>query len=246
MENQEPQETQLAPQPLHGMFTAVPPRYDLINHVITLGLDNGWRKKAARTCLEAKPQRILDVGCGTGDLSITIAKLAPKETEIIGLDYSQPMLDIAKQKAEKSGLPGPISFISGDASHLPFPDNHFDCVGISFAFRNLTYNNRLCPLHLAEVKRVLKPGGRYVIVESSQPQNRLIRELFHLYLRGYVGPVGMWLSGNKGAYNYLAESARRFYMPRQVKGLLLGAGFRNIRYRELFFGASGLHVAFKS
>jgi demethylmenaquinone methyltransferase/2-methoxy-6-polyprenyl-1,4-benzoquinol methylase len=227
------------------MFTAVPPRYDLVNHIITLGMDTGWRKLAARTCLETRPQHILDIGCGTGDLSINMARLAPEGTEITGLDYSRPMLDIAEQKAEKAGLKGRINFTVGDASKIPFPDNHFDCAGISFAFRNLTYNNPLCRPHLAEVLRVLKPGGRYVIVESSQPEGRFIRSLAHLYLRYFVGPVGMWLSGNKGAYTYLAESARRYYMPRQVKGLLMGVGFKDIRYRRLFFGAAGLHIACK-
>jgi demethylmenaquinone methyltransferase / 2-methoxy-6-polyprenyl-1,4-benzoquinol methylase len=239
------QETQQPAPPLHNMFTTVPPRYDLINHIITLGMDTGWRKRAARTCLEGNPERILDIGCGTGDLSINIAKLSQGKTDITGLDFSQPMLDIAKQKAEKAGVSDKITFITGDASSIPFPDNHFDCVGISFAFRNLTYNNPLCHPHLAEVKRVLKPGGRYVIVESSQPENHFIRSVSHLYLRGFVGPVGMRLSGNKGAYNYLAESARRYYLPRQVRGLLLAAGFHNIRYRALFFGAAGLHIAFK-
>jgi demethylmenaquinone methyltransferase / 2-methoxy-6-polyprenyl-1,4-benzoquinol methylase len=232
-------------QPLHDMFTEVPPRYDLINHVITLGMDSRWRNLAARTCLEEKPQRILDIGCGTGDLSISIARQALKNTEIIGVDYSQPMLDIAKKKAEKVGLGGRIGFISSDATSLPFPDEHFDCAGISFAFRNLTYNNPLCHPHLLEVRRVLKPGGRYIIVESSQSRIRLMREMDHLYLRLFVNPLGQWLSGNKGAYKYLAESARRFYMPRQVKGLLIGAGFKNIRYKELFFGAAGLHIAYK-
>lgn len=242
MENQA---NQPAPQPLHGMFTAVPPRYDLVNHIITLGMDTGWRKLAARTCVAAKPRHILDIGCGTGDLSINIAKLASKDTEIVGLDYSQPMLDIARQKADKAGVSGRVGFIADDASQLPFPDEYFECVGISFAFRNLTYNNPLCRPHLAEVKRVLKPGGRYVIVESSQPENRLIRSIDHLYLRGFVGPVGMWLSGNKGAYKYLAESASRYYLPRQVKALMMGAGFRDIRSRQLFFGAAALHIAFK-
>ena len=241
----QPQENQKTPQPLHNMFTAVPPRYDLVNHIITLGMDTGWRKLAARKCLEGKPQHILDIGCGTGDLAINIAKKAPEKTEITGLDYSQPMLDIAKQKAEKARVAGRIVFLSGDAAQLPFKDNSYDCVGISFAFRNLTYNNPLCYPHLAEVLRVLKPGGRYVIVESSQAENGFIRWVQHLYLRGFVGPVGMWLSGNKGAYNYLAESASRYYMPRQVKALLMKAGFKEIRYRPLFFGAAGLHVAFK-
>jgi demethylmenaquinone methyltransferase / 2-methoxy-6-polyprenyl-1,4-benzoquinol methylase len=244
-ENKENQETPQKPLPLHGMFTAVPPRYDVINHIITLGMDTGWRKLAARTCAETNPPHILDIGCGTGDLSINIAKITPEGTEITGLDYSQPMLDIAKAKAEKAGLQGRVNFVTGDASKLPFPDNYFECVGISFAFRNLTYNNQLCRPHLAEVLRVLKPGGRYVIIESSQPQGRFIRSIAHLYLRGFVGPVGQLLSGNKGAYNYLAESARRYYLPRQVKGMMMNAGYRDIRYRQLFFGAAGLHIAYK-
>jgi|WetSurMetagenome_2_1015567.scaffolds.fasta_scaffold283180_2 demethylmenaquinone methyltransferase / 2-methoxy-6-polyprenyl-1,4-benzoquinol methylase len=242
MENQPNQTTG---QLLHPIFTAVPPRYDMINHVITLGMDTGWRKLAARTIVKEKPQRVLDIGCGTGDLSVNIAKLAYDGIEITGLDFSQPMLDMAKQKAEKAGVTKRVSFITGNVEQIPFPDNYFDYVGISFAFRNLTYDNPLCRPHFAEVLRVLKPGGRYVIVESSQSRNRIIRGIQHLYLKGFVGPVGMWLSGNKGAYNYLAESAKRYYLPRQVKGLLLRAGFKNITYRELFFGAAGLHVACK-
>ncbi len=138
-----------------------------------------------------------------------------------------------------------MKFIHGEATQLPFPDGHFDCVGISFAFRNLTYKNPLGPPHLAEVKRVLKSGGRYVIVESSQPANRVIRTLFHLYLRAFVAPVGILLSGNKSAYRYLAESASRFYSPQEVREMLLAAGFRDVTYRPLFFGAAGIHVATK-
>jgi demethylmenaquinone methyltransferase/2-methoxy-6-polyprenyl-1,4-benzoquinol methylase len=227
------------------MFTAVPPCYDLVNRIVTLGLDKHWRRLAAQTCLEDKPQRILDLGCGTGDLSINIARLVEKDIEITGLDYSQPMLEKARQKADKVGVGKLAHFIHGDATRLPFSDAHFDCVGISFAFRNLTYKNPLGPPHLAEVKRVLKNGGRYVIVESSQPENQLIRALFHLYLRAFVAPVGILLSGNKGAYRYLAESARRFYSPREVREMLLAAGFRDVNYRPLLFGAAGLHVALK-
>ncbi len=231
--------------PLHGMFTAVPPRYDLVNRIITLGLDKRWRQLAAKTCLELKPRRVLDIGCGTGDLTINIARLATKDTEVIGLDYSLPMLEKARQKAKKAGVEKQARFIEGEASHLPFPDASCDCATISFAFRNLTYKNPVAYAHLAEVLRVLKPRGHYVIVESSQPENRFIRACFHLYLRAFVMPVGIMLSGNKGAYRYLAESARRYYSPREVRDLLLSAGFRDVRYRPLFFGAAGIHVALK-
>jgi demethylmenaquinone methyltransferase/2-methoxy-6-polyprenyl-1,4-benzoquinol methylase len=225
-------------KPLHGMFTAVPPRYDLVNRIITWGFDRRWREAAARTCLASSPKRVLDLGCGTGDLTIAIARLAG-EVEIVGLDYSQPMLEIARRKAK--GLK--VAFVNGDAANLAFPDNYFDCVGISFAFRNLTYRNPLTQRALSEVLRVLKPGGRFVIVESSQPKSRLIRWLFHLYLRWYVFSVGYLLSGNRGAYQYLAESSVRFYTPEEVKGLLLNAGFRRVSYRPLLFGVAGIHVA---
>ncbi|OGN94798.1 MAG: hypothetical protein A2Y89_01085 [Chloroflexi bacterium RBG_13_51_18] len=233
------------PRPLHNMFTAVPPHYDLVNRIITLGLDKRWRRRAAQTCLENRSQTILDLGCGTGDLTIHIALLAGEETEFIGLDYSKPMLERAQQKAVKAGVGKQIRFIHGDATQLPFSDAYFDCVGISFAFRNLTYKNPLAQAHLAEVKRVLKPGGRYVIIESSQPENRLIRMMFHLYLRIFVKPMGIMLSGNTGAYRYLSESARRFYSPLEVRDMLLKAGFRDIQYRALLFGAAGIHVAFR-
>jgi demethylmenaquinone methyltransferase/2-methoxy-6-polyprenyl-1,4-benzoquinol methylase len=227
------------------MFTAVPPRYDLVNRVVTLGQDHRWRRQAALACLSGKPQRVLDLGCGTGDLAIYIARLAEKNMGIIGLDYSLPMLARARRKAERLGMNDKVAFIQGDAARLPFPDGYFDVVGISFAFRNLTYKNPLGPLSLAEVLRVLIPGGRYVIVESSQPENRFVRSLYHLYLRFFVKPVGILLSGNRGAYRYLAESAARFYSPFEVRELLLASGFRNVSYRSLLFGATGIHVAVK-
>lgn len=231
--------------PLHSMFTAVPPHYDLVNRIITLGMDKRWRRLAAQTCLEKKPNRILDIGCGTGDLTIKIARLAIKGTEIIGLDYSPPMLEKACQKADKAGFSKRVHFIEGDVSQLPFSNASFDVVVISFAFRNLTYNNPLGRPHFAEVLRVLKPGGRYVILESSQPENRFIRACFHFYLRAFIKPVGIIISGNKGAYRYLAESMSQFYTPWEVKDLLLSAGFRDVSYRPLFFGAAGIHVATK-
>jgi demethylmenaquinone methyltransferase/2-methoxy-6-polyprenyl-1,4-benzoquinol methylase len=230
-------------KPLHHMFTVVPPRYDLINHVITLGLDRLWRGKAAGECLKAHPHKVLDLGCGTGDLAIKLARLAGKKRVLTGIDYSQPMLEIATSKAKASGRD--ISFIHGDAASLPFPDGCFDCVGISFAFRNLTYKNPLTQNCLAEVRRVLTVGGRFVIVETSQPESKLMRKLCHLYLRWIVSRVGHWLSGNKGAYHYLAESATSFFTAEEVETMLMSAGFRRVSFRPLFFGAVGIHVAVK-
>src|SRR4030067_37163 len=140
---------------LHGMFTAVPPRYDLINHIITLGLDWRWRRRAAETCLDGRPRHILDLGCGTGDLAINIALLAGESVKVTGLDYSLPMLERAREKAAAAGVGERTEFLHGDAIELPFPDASLDRRGISFAFRNLTWKNPVRLPHLAEVLRVL-------------------------------------------------------------------------------------------
>ncbi len=230
-------------KPLHEMFTMVPPHYDLINTLITWGMDRSWRNKAARTCLLGWPRYILDLCCGTGDLAITIAGMSKHAPVIKGYDYSLPMLDIATRKARQAGKA--IKFIRGEVSEMPFGDAEFDCVGISFAFRNLTYKNPLAEAHLSEIVRVLKPGGRFVIVESSQPANRLIRALNHAYMRKYVAPLGGWISGNKAAYRYLAESTCRYYAPAEMREFLIQHGFRAVDYRPLFFGAAGIYIAFK-
>ncbi len=232
-------------EPLHRMFTAVPRRYDLINHVITWGLDKRWRREAARECLTSQPGRVLDLCCGTGDLAINLAQQGENNVALTGIDYSQPMLEIAIKKAELLAGGRKISFLYSDAANLPFPDRYFDCVGISFAFRNLIYKNPLAPHHLAEVLRVLSAGGRFVIVETSQPKSKLIRKLYHLYLRWFAFRLGYLLSGNRRAYHYLAESAARFYTSEEVREMLVTAGFRQVSFRPLFLGAAGIHVAVK-
>ena len=235
----------LPDRPLYGMFTAVPPHYDLVNKIITLGLDKSWRQRAAEECLASRPEKVLDLCCGTADLAINIARICRYDIEITGVDYAQSMLDIAARKANISPRGGDISFREGDAAQLPFPDSHFNCVGVAFAIRNLTYKNPLADCHIAEIYRVLSPNGRCVIVESSQPRIKLVRILFHLYLRCYVSRIGHWLSGNKGAYNYLAESAARFYRPAELGELFLAAGFSRISYHPLFLGVAGIHIAVK-
>jgi demethylmenaquinone methyltransferase/2-methoxy-6-polyprenyl-1,4-benzoquinol methylase len=230
-------------RPLYEMFNTVPRHYDILNKLMTLGLDKNWRDSAAQACLTSSPERILDICCGTGDLAHTLSLIKNHKTRIFALDYSKLMLDIANSKTKL--LSDKPAFMIGDASRLPFLDGSFDCVGISFAFRNLTYKNPKISNHLAEIYRIIKPGGRFVIVESSQPKSSMIRKLFHIYLRFYVAKIGTLISGNKGAYNYLAESARHFYNPEEIADMLHKTGFARVDYEPLFFGAAGIHIAVK-
>ncbi len=227
------------------MFEAVPPRYDLVNRLITLGMDRGWRRKAVKECHAGNPSRILDVCCGTADLALELASAAKGPATVVGLDYSTPMLEAAAGKLARTKHADPVSLVQGDASRLPFRDGSLDCVGISFGFRNMTYKNPLAEAHLRDVHRVLAGGGRYVIVESSQPGSRIFNRLFKLYCRTVVYRVGSWVSGNKGAYRYLAESAADYYAPREVAEMLHRAEFRRVDYRPLFLGAAGIYVAHK-
>ncbi len=229
------------PAPLQTMFEAAPPRYDRINRVVTWGLDARWRRLAATECLAALEGPFLDLCCGTGDLAIAVARASNGTADVTGYDYSGPMLDIARDKASAAGLS--IGFTRGDAAAMPYPDGHFGCVGISFGFRNLVFRNAHSRQHLSEIARVVRPGGRFVVVESSQPACPFVRAAVHLYLRAFVGRVGGALSGQKGAYRYLAESAANFHTPSEIATMLKAAGFARVDYRPLLLGAAGLHVA---
>jgi demethylmenaquinone methyltransferase / 2-methoxy-6-polyprenyl-1,4-benzoquinol methylase len=231
-------------RPLYRIFAAVPPSYDLINRIFTLRLDERWRKIAARDILAGNPARIMDLCTGTGDLAVRLAKMTDGKTEIIGYDYSQPMLDLAHKKAVRAGM-GKIRFVPGDAAEMPFLDNCFDSIGIAFAFRNLTFNNHDTERFLKEIHRVLKPGGPFVIVESSQPRYGWLKFLFRLWTQFFVYPVGSIVSGNKPAYKYLAYSVINYYEPEEICKLLKEFGFREVNFKRLTWGISALHIAVK-
>jgi demethylmenaquinone methyltransferase/2-methoxy-6-polyprenyl-1,4-benzoquinol methylase len=231
-------------RPLEKMFIEVPARYDMLNRVLTWRLDESWRKAAVLKCLEGEPSRVMDLCTGTGDLAIRMAQQVNGQTKIQALDYSQPMLSVARGKAEKAKLNN-IEFIHGDAASLPLENEELDVIGIAFAFRNLTYKNPDREKFLQEVYRVLKPEGKFVIVESSQPENRLMRSLFRIYLKVFVAGIGGWLSGHRGAYRYLAASARNFYKPAEIKQFLSDTGFNKVEYRPFLGGITGLTVATK-
>lgn len=228
---------------LHRIFTSVPSSYDIINHLITFYMDISWRRKAVKLCLEAKPESLLDICCGTGDMALTAARLADHAIQITGFDFSEPMLKAAEQKAEKAGYK--IKFVSGDVANIPFPENSFNCLCIGFGFRNLTFKNPNSEQHLSEILRVLKKGGRFVIVESSQPANKVIKFFHRIYVRYFVFLTGFLVSLNRQAYKYLATSVEKYYSAEELKDLLLQSGFNSVTYNRLFFGAAAIHVAVK-
>ncbi len=240
------------------MFDSVSNTYDLLNRILTWGLDEGWRKICAEEC--ATGTVILDLCCGTGDLALLISRRASPEACIIGLDFSKAMLEKAinkrlaeRQKRKKVNIaldkvdvdPRDIGFILADAAYLPFKDESIDRVGISFSFRNLIYKNPKAELCLRDVLRALRPGGKFVCVETSQPERRSLRVLYHFYLRRVVALIGGYISGRKGAYRYLGTSAANFPTAEEIADRLLSAGFRKVSYKHMTFGAVAIHTSVK-
>lgn len=231
-------------RPLQKMFDKVPSHYDRMNRILTLRMDEYWRKKAARICLEDNPSAIADICTGTGDLACHIAKRRKSSIQVTGIDFSRPMLEAARRKAIARRLTH-VDFNYGDVAELPFADETIDVISIGFGFRNLTFKNSKCDTYLSEIFRILKKGGKLVIVETNQPKYRFVRHLYHVYLKIFVNFIGGLISGNRKAYSYLAHSAIHFFTMHEVQLLLKSKGFKSVKSRPLFFGVAALHVAFK-
>ena len=223
------------------IYTEVAESYESINHVLTLGLDILWRKKAVRSITAVQDQYWLDVCSGTGEMTRNLSRRAHASTSIFSVDFSFPMLSHAVKKNYKNK----VHFMIADVAHLPFPDGSFDLVTISFSIRNLNLNRDELLVHLREFHRILKPGGQFLNLETSQPSSRFLRKLFHFYIRKIVRPVGSFLSGSKAGYGYLAYTVPRFYPPREFSSLILDAGFSNVEHRSTFLSFAAIHLATK-
>jgi len=226
---------------IQKMFNEVPRTYKFLNHLLTFGQDIVWRRRAARIAAASGGTLWLDACSGTGDMATCLSQLARNETNIVAVDFSLPMMS----KAMKNSNEKRIVFTLADVVLLPFQDNCFDGIIISFATRNinLTEDNLLTCLH--EFYRVLKPGGQYVNLDTSQPKFAPIRWMFHFYIKAAVRPIGRLISGSDAAYTYLSHSMRRFYSPEKLAEIIRQAGFCEVCFKRVFFGAAAIHTGIK-
>jgi demethylmenaquinone methyltransferase/2-methoxy-6-polyprenyl-1,4-benzoquinol methylase len=220
------------------MFDSISHRYDFLNHFLSLGIDNIWRKRAIGKLKSLQPKRILDVATGTADLAI--AALALNPDKIVGVDISNKMLDVGRAKIAKRGL-DKIELKNGDSENLPFEDNSFDAITVAFGVRN--YQNLEAGLN--EMKRILRPGGKLVVLEFSKPSVFPIKQIFNFYSK-YILPIwGKLLSGSTEAYVYLPESVKHFPEGEEFTDILQKCGYQNTNITRLTFGISSIYEGTK-
>jgi demethylmenaquinone methyltransferase/2-methoxy-6-polyprenyl-1,4-benzoquinol methylase len=220
------------------MFSRIATRYDLLNHVLSANVDKRWRRIVAtklREKLSGKEPRVLDVACGTGDLSLTLFEITG--ARVVGTDFCRPMLAIAAGKTS-----GQVPLIEGDALRLPFRSGSFDAVTIAFGLRNLSSVEN----GLAELCRVLKPGGWVAVLEFSRPSNAIVRACYGLYFRNVLPVLGGVVSGSLSAYAYLPASVQKFPDQEQLALLMKQTGFDQVQYQNLTGGIAALHMGRRS
>lgn len=221
------------------MFDKIAPRYDLLNRVLSAGIDKGWRRKAIAELKNLQPQHMLDIATGTGDLAIEALKLNPES--IIGIDISNGMLELGRQKIKQLNAEGIITLETGDSERMRFADNSFDAVTVAFGVRNFQNLEK----GLAEIYRVLKPGGKAVILEFSQPQGLLIKPLYRFYSKTLMPFIGQMISKERSAYEYLPESVEAFPFGSRFTALMQQSGFKQTQLRELTFGIASIYTGIK-
>ena len=230
-----PQKTQI-----RALFDHIAPDYDRLNRLMSLGLDESWRRKAIRKlCRDGCPRRVLDVASGTADFTMDAARQLADSSQVVGVDISEQMLAVGRNKVKKAGLQDKVILQVADAENLPFDDASFDSVTVAFGVRNFED----LPRGLAEMCRVLRPGGKAVILELSYPDSRFLFWLYKLYAVRLLPVVCGLLSGDKEAYRYLPASILRFPKPPHFIPMLKQAGFQSVTVRSFTFGVCRMYVA---
>ena len=224
---------------VEGIFNDIAPKYDLLNHLLSLNIDKGWRRKAMRCVEEDGKGHLLDVACGTGDFSIAACRAGVRQ--VTGIDISANMVNIGRKKVAEAGLAGQIDLRSGDSEALEFSDNTFDTVTVAFGVRNFEHLEQ----GLREMYRVLRPGGKVIILEFSMPEHFPMKQLYKFYFRRVLPVVGGWVSGNRGAYTYLPESVMKFPQGRAFLDIMVRCGFQGAARHKLTFGIASLYTGKK-
>lgn len=219
------------------MFDRIAPTYDLLNRLLSLGRDQPWRRRAARLLDDREARRVADLATGTGDLLLVLLERRPHVVKAVGLDLSERMLDVFREKLRRGGLADRVELVLGDASATPFPDGAFDAVTMAFGIRNTSDTGAA----LKEIHRILRPGGTSLILEFSLPRSSVIRWAYLKYLRLAVPLIGALVSRDRYAYRYLNESIERFCRAEDLRALLAQTGFRDILAIPLTFGVASIY-----
>jgi demethylmenaquinone methyltransferase/2-methoxy-6-polyprenyl-1,4-benzoquinol methylase len=220
-----------------AMFDRIAPRYDLLNRLLSLGTDLSWRRRALELAPMGESARALDVGTGTGDFALALLARSPRSATVTGVDISPGMLGVAERRAARAGLGPRYERVIASVEALPFPDGVFDVALAGFVIRNVGD----IPRGLAELRRVLRPAGRAVILDLHTPRNPAIRRLYRSY--SFISPrLAAAVGGDPQAYRYLPRSIEAFYDPEALAALLRNAGFMRVRFERLTFGIAAIHV----
>lgn len=221
---------------IRSMFDAIAPRYDLLNHLLSLGIDRGWRRKVVKRVREHSPKKILDIAAGTADLSIALSR-ANKETDIIGGDLSPEMLAVGRVKVKKAGLEQKITLSECDATAMPFLDGEFDAVTCGFGVRNFED----LEMGLSEMRRVLRRGGKLYILEFSKPDKGILSFFYLFYFKNILPLIGRMVSKDDRAYRYLPDSVLTFPCGKDFLKILEKVGFERCRAKKVSFGIATIY-----
>ncbi len=222
------------------MFDNISHRYDFLNHFLSLGIDKAWRKKAINLLRSSSPKLLLDVATGTGDFALQALDLKPDK--IFGVDISEGMLEVGKKKLAERGLTDKIELLKGDSENLPFEENKFDAVTVAFGVRNFENLEK----GLREIYRVLKPGGKLVVLEFSRPRAFPMKQAYNFYFKMVLPKIGGAISSDKSAYTYLPESVEAFPDGADFIRILETIGFKQSQCTTLTFGISSIYTGEKS
>jgi demethylmenaquinone methyltransferase/2-methoxy-6-polyprenyl-1,4-benzoquinol methylase len=222
------------------MFDRIAPRYDALNHLLSFQIDRRWRKTASRWAAEGTPATVLDVATGTADLAMLLARRLPN-AHIVGIDCSEKMLALGKEKVRRKQLEGHVDLQWGDVAGLPFQEGSFDAVTVAFGVRNFAQLEQ----GLSEIQRVTRPQGLVTILEFSLPERFPVKQLYRFYFHRILPTIGRWVSRDPEAYRYLPNSVERFPQPEAFERLLAAQGLDPARRRRLTFGIATLYQAKK-